>query len=156
MHKRKLNEEKEMNLKETVKKWLAMDPGTIPKPKNNQEKMIQGLISKAKSGDSKAFLTLNGITGEGTEGGTPPNIEIHVVDNTRLEKFLYMTDEQYKQWKREHEGMTEYKITCKDEEARRKLDEELEDEKKIKTNGELIDTKQKKVARIEVEVQIDE
>ena len=156
MHKRKLNEEKEMNLKETVKKWLAMDPGTIPKPKNNQEKMIQGLISKAKSGDSKAFLTLNGITGEGTEGGTPTNIEIHVVDNTRLEKFLYMTDEQYKQWKIDHEGMTEYKITCQNEEARRKLDEELEDEKKIKTNGELIDTKQKKVARIEVEVQIDE
>ena len=141
MHKRKLNEEKEMNLKETVKKWLAMDPGTIPKPKNNQEKMIQGLISKAKSGDSKAFLTLNGITGEGTEGGTPTNIEIHVVDNTRLEKFLYMTDEQYKQWKIDHEGMTEYKITCQNEEARRKLDEELEDEKKIKTNGELIDTK---------------
>ena len=142
MHKRKLNEKKEMNLKETVKKWLAMDPGTIPTPKNNQEKMIQGLISKAKKGDTKAFQTLNEITGE-TKEMNKPNVDVvlNVVDNTRLEKFLYMTDEQYKQWKIDHEGMKEYKITCENEEARRKLDEELEDEKKIKTNGELIDTK---------------
>ena len=134
MHKRKLNEEKEMNLKETVKKWLAMDPGTIPKPKNNQEKMIQGLISKAKSGDSKAFLTLNGITGEGTEGGTPTNIEIHVVDNTRLEKFLYMTDEQREQWEKDYEGMKEYKITCLSPEAKQKLDEEFPDKNKVELN----------------------
>ena len=119
-----------------------MDPGTIPTPKNNQEKMIQGLISKAKKGDTKAFQTLNEITGE-TKELNQPNVDVvlNVVDNTRLEKFLYMTDEQYKQWKIDHEGQKEYKITCQDEEARRKLDEELEDEKKIKTNGELIDTK---------------
>lgn len=135
MHKRKLNEEKEMTLKETVKKWLAMDPGTIPTPKNNQEKMIQGLISKAKKGDTKAFQTLNEITGE-TKEMNKPNVDVvlNVVDNTRLEKFLYMTDEQYKQWKIDHEGMKEYKITCLSPEAKQKLDEEFPDKNKVELN----------------------
>lgn len=131
MHKRKLDEEKELDLKATVKKWLAMDPGTIPKPKNNQEKMIQGLISKAKNGDSKAFLTLNQYTGNGNQDDETPTLEIVVTDNTRLEKFLYFTDEQWEQWQKDHEGMKEYKITCLTPEAKQKLDEEFPDKKKV-------------------------
>lgn len=131
MHKKP--KEQKTNLKEIVKKWLEMDPRNIPTPKNNQEKIIQGLISNAKNGDTKAFQTLNEITGEMEEIKNHPQVELvcEVVDNTRLEKFLYMKPEDMAKWEKEHEGMNEYKITCVNERAKAKLDEEFPDENKI-------------------------
>ena len=130
MHKIQKNKE-EPTMKELVKKWLSMDTRSIPIPKTNQEKMIQGLITQAKKGDTKAFQTLNEIINDGNLNGRTPELQIHVVDNTRLEKFLYMTEEQLEKWKEEHKDQKEYKITCLSPEARMKLDEEIGNENQI-------------------------
>lgn len=120
---RKNEESKERSTKEILQEWLQMNPKETPKPKTNEEMIVKGMIESAKNGDSRSFQTINSII-NGTESGETPSLQIQVVDNTRLEKFLYMTDEQFEEWEKEHEGQKEYKITCLSPEARMKLDSE--------------------------------
>lgn len=122
--KSKKNEEpKQRSTKEILQEWLQMNPKETPKPKTNEEMIVKGMIESAKNGDSRSFQTINSII-NGTESGETPSLQIQVVDNTRLEKFLYMTDDQFEEWQKEHEGQKEYKITCMTPEARMKLDSE--------------------------------
>jgi hypothetical protein len=120
---RKNEEPKQRSTKEILQEWLQMNPKETPKPKTNEEMIVKGMIESAKNGDSRSFQTINSII-NGTESGETPSLQIQVVNNTRLEKFLYMTDEQFEEWEKEHEGQKEYKITCLSPEARMKLDEE--------------------------------
>lgn len=120
---RKNDEPKERSTKEILQEWLQMNPKETPKPKTNEEMIVKGMIESAKNGDSRSFQTINSII-NGTESGETPSLQIQVVDNSRLEKFLYMTDEQFEEWQKEHEGQKEYKITCMTPEARMKLDNE--------------------------------
>ena len=116
---------KEIGMKEMLLEWLEMKSSDLPKPKNNREEIIQGLIREARKGNSQALKTIFSITGE-EQGLSTPKIEIEVVDNTRLEKFLYMTDEEYQKFEEEHKNQKEYKITCLNKEARMKLEKEFE------------------------------
>ena len=120
---RRNDETKERSTKEILQEWLQMNPKETPKPKTNEEMIVKGMIESAKNGDSRSFQTINSII-NGTESGETPSLQIQVVDNSRLEKFLYMTDEQFEEWQKEHEGQKEYKITCMTPEARMKLDNE--------------------------------
>lgn len=122
--KSKRNDEtKERSTKEILQEWLQMNPKETPKPKTNEEMIVKGMIESAKNGDSRSFQTINSII-NGTESDETPSLQIQVVDNSRLEKFLYMTDEQFEEWQKEHEGQKEYKITCMTPESRMKLDNE--------------------------------
>lgn len=120
---RRNDETKERSTKEILQEWLQMNPKETPKPKTNEEMIVKGMIESAKNGDSRSFQTINSII-NGTESDETPSLQIQVVDNSRLEKFLYMTDEQFEEWQKEHEGQKEYKITCMTPEARMKLDNE--------------------------------
>ena len=120
---RKNEETKQRNTKEILQEWLQMNPKETPNPKTNEEMIVKGMIKSAKNGDSRSFQTINSII-NGTESDETPSLQIQVVDNSRLEKFLYMTDEQFEEWQKEHEGQKEYKITCMTPEARMKLDNE--------------------------------
>lgn len=120
---RKNEETKQRNTKEILQEWLQMNPKETPKPKTNEEMIVKGMIESAKNGDSRSFQTINSIINR-TESDETPSLQIQVVDNSRLEKFLYMTDEQFEEWQKEHEGQKEYKITCMTPEARMKLDNE--------------------------------
>lgn len=120
---RKNEETKQRNTKEILQEWLQMNPKETPNPKTNEEMIVKGMIESAKNGDSRSFQTINSII-NGTESDETPSLQIQVVDNSRLEKFLYMTDEQFEEWQKEHEGQKEYKITCMTPEARMKLDNE--------------------------------
>lgn len=114
---------KQRSTKEILQEWLQMNPKETPKPKTNEEMIVKGMIESAKNGDSRSFQTINSII-NGTESGETPSLQIQVVDNSRLEKFLYMTDEQFEEWQEEHKNQKEYKITCLSPEARTKLDSE--------------------------------
>lgn len=105
------SETTERTTKEILKEWLRMNPKETPQPKTNEEMIVKGMIESATNGDSKAFQTINSIV-YGTEQGETPEVKIEIVDNTRLEKFLYMTDEQFEEWQEEHKNQKEYKITC--------------------------------------------
>lgn len=120
---RKNEEPKQRSTKEILQEWLQMNPKETPKPKTNEEMIVKGMIESAKNGDSRSFQTINSII-NGTESGETPSLQIQVVDNTRLEKFLYMTDEQFEEWQEEHKNQKEYKITCMTPEARMKLNNE--------------------------------
>lgn len=120
---RRNDEPKERSTKEILQEWLQMNPKETPKPKTNEEMIVKGMIESAKNGDSRSFQTINSIINR-TESDETPSLQIQVVDNSRLEKFLYMTDEQFEEWQKEHEGQKEYKITCMTPEARMKLDNE--------------------------------
>lgn len=126
---RRNDETKERSTKKILQEWLQMNPKETPKPKTNEEMIVKGMIESAKNGDSRSFQTINSII-NGTESGEHPSLQIQVVDNTRLEKFLYMTEEQEQEWEEAHKEMKEYKITCLSEETKMKLDEE----EKVKEN----------------------
>lgn len=102
---RKNEEPKRRSTKEILQEWLQMNPKETPKPKTNEEMIAKGMIESAKNGDSRSFQTINSII-NGTESGETPSLQIQVVDNSRLEKFLYMTDEEslnkFKQKKEEN------------------------------------------------------
>lgn len=126
---RKNEETKQRNTKEILQEWLQMNPKETPNPKTNEEMIVKGMIESAKNGDSRSFQTINSII-NGTESGEHPSLQIQVVDNTRLEKFLYMTEEQEQEWEEAHKEMKEYKITCLSEKTKMKLDKE----EKVKEN----------------------
>lgn len=119
---------KKISLKDTLKEWLQMNPEEIPNPRNNTEMIVKGMIQEARNGDSQAFRTINSLLNDG-QGSETPHIEIDIVDNSRLERFLYMTDEERDKWQEEHKDQKEYKITCVSEEAVKKLEEEFPQKK---------------------------
>lgn len=123
----KKDEKEQKSLKEKLQEWLQTSTSTPRIPRDNEEKMILGLITSAMNGNSRAFQTINDILNDKNIEGTP-EIRVNIVDNTRLEKFIYMNEEQIEQWEREHEGMKEYKITCLDPETREKLELEYQSE----------------------------
>ena len=100
----KKDEKEQKSLKEKLQEWLQTSTSTPRIPRDNEEKMILGLITSAMNGNSRAFQTINDILND-------KNIE-----------------EQIEQWERDHEGMKEYKITCLDPETREKLELEFQSE----------------------------
>lgn len=133
----------EGNLKQTIAKMIQENPKEYDSENSSNELLIaQSLIQSARNGNPQSIKILSEMTGNGETGETP-SLNIHIVDNTRLEKFLYMTEEEYQKFKEEHEGQEEYKITCLSEKAKQKLDEEYPDKKSITEGGTQNDTKEK-------------
>ena len=104
--------------------------------------IAQSLIESARNGNPQSIKILSDITNQG-ENTTTPEIKVNIVDNTRLEKFMYMTEEEYQKFEEEHKGQKEYKITCLSEEAKQNLDEESPDKKLITEGGTNYDTEKK-------------
>ena len=123
--------ESEGNLKQQIAKMIQENPKHYDSETSSNEVLIaQSLIESARNGNPQAIKILSDLTNQGELKETP-SLNINVIDNTRLEKFLYMTEEQFEEWKKEHEGQKEYKITCLSEEAKQKLDDEYPDKNKI-------------------------
>lgn len=133
----------EGNLKQTIAKMIQENPKQYDSENSSNELLIaQSLIESARNGNPQSIKILSEMTNNG-EAQQTPELNIHIVDNTRLEKFLYMTEEEYQKFKEEHEGQEEYKITCLSEEAKQKLDEEYPDKKQITEGGTNYDTEKK-------------
>ena len=133
----------EGNLKQIIAKMIQENPKQYDSENSSNELLIaQSLIESARNGNPQSIKILSDITNQG-ENTTTPEIKVNIVDNTRLEKFLYMTEEEYQKFKEEHEGQKEYKITCLSEEAKQKLDEEYPDKKSITEGGTNYDTEKK-------------
>ena len=134
---------KEGNLKQTIAKMIQENPKQYDSENSSNELLIaQSLIESARNGNPQSIKILSDITNQG-ENTTTPEIKVNIVDNTRLEKFLYMTEEEYQKFEEEHKGQKEYKITCLSEEAKQKLDEEYPDKKQITEGGTNYDTEKK-------------
>ena len=133
----------EGNLKQIIAKMIQENPKQYDSENSSNELLIaQSLIESARNGNPQSIKILSDLTNQG-ENTTTPEIKVNIVDNTRLEKFLYMTEEEYQKFKEEHEGQKEYKITCLSEEAKQKLDEEYPDKKSITEGGTNYDTEKK-------------
>lgn len=130
------------DLKSQIAKILQENPKHYDSETSSNEVLIaQSLIESARNGNPQSIKILSDLSNnEGTK--ETPEVKVNIVDNTRLEKFLYMTDEQFEEWKKAHEGQKEYKTTCLSEEAKQKLDEELS-ENKITEGGTNYDTEKK-------------
>ena len=135
-------DESKSNLKQQIAKMIQESPKHYDSETSSNEVLIaQSLIESARNGNPQSIKILSDLTNQG-ESMTTPELKINIVDNTRLEKFLYMTEEEYQKFKEEHEGQKEYKITCLSEEAKMKLDEEYPDKNKIE-GGTNYDTEKK-------------
>lgn len=133
----------EGNLKQTIAKMIQENPQQYDSENSSNELLIaQSLIESARNGNPQSIKILSDLTNQG-ENTTTPEIKVNIVDNTRLEKFMYMTEEELKKFEEEHEGQKEYKITCLSEEAKQKLDEEYPDKKSITEGGTNYDTEKK-------------
>ena len=133
----------EGNLKQTIAKMIQENPKQYDSENSSNELLIaQSLIESARNGNPQSIKILSEMTNNGETQQTP-ELNIHIVDNTRLEKFLYMTEEEYQKFEEEHKGQKEYKITCLSEEAKQKLDEEYPDKKQITEGGTNYDTEKK-------------
>lgn len=133
----------EGNLKQTIAKMIQENPKQYDSENSSNELLIaQSLIESARNGNPQSIKILSDITNQG-ENTTTPEIKVNIVDNTRLEKFMYMTEEEYQKFEEEHKGQKEYKITCLSEEAKQNLDEEYPDKKLITEGGTNYDTEKK-------------
>lgn len=133
----------EGNLKQIIAKMIQENPKQYDSENSSNELLIaQSLIESARNGNPQSIKILSDITNQG-ENTTTPEIKVNIVDNTRLEKFMYMTEEEYQKFEEEHKGQKEYKITCLSEEAKQNLDEEYPDKKLITEGGTNYDTEKK-------------
>lgn len=133
----------EGNLKQIIVKMIQENPKQYDSENSSNELLIaQSLIESARNGNPQSIKILSDITNQG-ENTTTPEIKVNIVDNTRLEKFMYMTEEEYQKFEEEHKGQKEYKITCLSEEAKQNLDEEYPDKKLITEGGTNYDTEKK-------------
>lgn len=124
----------EGNLKQQIAKMIQENPKHYDSDSSSNEVLIaQSLIESARNGNPQAIKILSDLSNNGETQRTP-EIKVNIVDNTRLEKFMYMTEEQLEKFKQEHEG-NEYKISCVSEEAKQKLDEEYPENKTITEGG---------------------
>lgn len=131
----KTKNQNEGNLKQQIEKMIQENPKNYDSESSSNEVLIaQSLIESARNGNPQSIKILSDITSNEGKGETP-ELKVEIVDNTRLEKFLYMTDEEYQKFNQEHEGQKEYKITCLSEEAKQQLDEEYSDRKTITEGG---------------------
>ena len=104
----------EGNLKQIIAKMIQENPKQYDSENSSNELLIaQSLIESARNGNPQSIKILSDLTNQG-ENTTTPEIKVNIVDNTRLEKFLYMTEEEYQKFKEEHEGQEEYKIQFTD------------------------------------------
>ena len=127
--KPKEKQKKEGDLKQTIVKMIRENPRQYDSETSSNELLIaSSLIQSARSGNPQSIKILSDLTSK-EEGQETPSLNINVVDNTRLEKFLYFTDKELEEWEKTHKGMKEYKITCLTPEAKKKLDEEYPDKK---------------------------
>lgn len=112
---------KQIGLKEQIVKMIHETPKHYDfETSSNEELIAQSLIENARRGNSQSIKILSEIS-QTNERETTPEVKVTIVDNTRLEKFMYMTDEELAQWEQEHKGMKEYKITCLTKEIKSKL-----------------------------------
>lgn len=85
--------------KATMKKTLEMLVDEVAKIDGNEDKLTYkqlatlGLIKGAMDGNAVNYKTMLEVLGELTENNNTPEININIVDNSKLEKVMYEGDE---------------------------------------------------------------
>lgn len=85
--------------KATMKKTLEMLVDEIAKVDGNDDKLTYkqlatlGLIKGAMDGNAVNYKTMLEVLGELTENNNTPEININIVDNSKLEKVMYEGDD---------------------------------------------------------------
>ena len=85
--------------KATMKKTLEMLVDEVAKIDGNDDKLTYkqlatlGLIKGAMDGNAVNYKTMLEVLGELVENNNTPEININIVDNSKLEKVMYEGDE---------------------------------------------------------------
>ena len=85
--------------KATMKKTLEMLVDEVAKIEGNEDKLTYkqlatlGLIKGAMDGNAVNYKTMLEVLGELVENNNTPEININIVDNSKLEKVMYEGDE---------------------------------------------------------------
>lgn len=85
--------------KATMRKTLEMLVDEIAKVDGNDDKLTYkqlatlGLIKGAMDGNAVNYKTMLEVLGELTENNNTPEININIVDNSKLEKVMYEGDD---------------------------------------------------------------